>query len=141
MEVNNCINFLLGASQNVVFKYFAHNLSEFGITPSQYGVLNCLWQYGELSPKRIKEILRIEASSVSGVLDRMQKIDLIERSIDPNNRRVIVVSATEKAMAMKDDVEAVVEEMNERFLAPFSDEEALNLKKALSTIIDLGIDK
>ncbi len=38
MEVRECINFLLGASQNVVFKYFSKRLSEYGVTPSQYGV-------------------------------------------------------------------------------------------------------
>jgi len=137
MEVRECINFLLGASQNVVFKYFAKRLSEYGITPSQYGVLNCLWQYGDLSPSRIREILSLEASSVSGLLDRMQKSGLIDRHIDENNRRIIIVSPTEKSMEVKDGVEAVVRDMNNKFLEPFSDEERTILKKALSTIIDI----
>lgn len=137
MEVRKCINFLLGASQNVVFKYFSKQLSEYGITPSQYGVLNCLWQYGDLSPSRIREILSLEASSVSGLLDRMQKSGLIDRHIDQNNRRIIIVSPTEKSMAVKDGVEAVVEEMNDKFLQPFSDEERAVLRKALLTIINI----
>lgn len=137
MEVRECINFLLGASQNVVFKYFSKQLSEYGITPSQYGVLNCLWQYGDLSPSRIREILSLEASSVSGLLDRMQKSGLIDRHIDQNNRRIIIVSPTEKSMSVKDSVEAVVEEMNDKFLQPFSDEERAVLRKALLTIINI----
>ncbi len=138
MEVRECINFLLGASQNVVFKYFAKQLSEYGVTPSQYGVLNCLWQYGDLSPSKIRELLSLEASSVSGILDRMQKSGLIDRHIDENNRRIIIVSPTEKSMEVKDDVEVVVREMNQKFLEPFSDEERIMLKKALLTIIDIG---
>jgi len=137
MEVRECINFLLGASQNVVFKYFAQRLSEFGITPSQYGVLNCLWQNGDLSPKKIREILILEASSVSGILDRMQKNGLIERRIDPDNRRAIIVSPSEKAMAIKDGVENVVVDMNEKFLEPFSEKEREVLKKALQRIIEI----
>ncbi|WP_430886139.1 MarR family winged helix-turn-helix transcriptional regulator [Fusibacter sp. JL216-2] len=137
MEVRECINFLLGASQNVVFKYFSKRLSEYGVTPSQYGVLNCLWQYGDLSPSRIREILSLEASSVSGLLDRMQKGGLIDRHIDPNNRRLIIVSPTEKSMEVKDGVEAVVKEMNDKFLQPFSDEERIILKNALLKIIDM----
>lgn len=137
MEVRECINFLLGASQNVVFKYFAKQLSEYGVTPSQYGVLNCLWQYGDLSPSRIRELLSLEASSVSGILDRMQKSGLINRHIDENNRRIIIVSPTEKSMKVKDDVETVVREMNNKFLEPFSEEERIKLKKALLTIIDI----
>lgn len=136
MEVRECINFLLGASQNVVFKYFAKQLSDYGLTPSQYGVLNCLWQYGDLSPSKIREILSLEASSVSGILDRMQKSGLVDRHIDENNRRIIIVTPTEKSMEVKDGVEAVVREMNQKFLEPFSDEERIILRKALTTIID-----
>ncbi len=137
MEVRECINFLLGASQNVVFKYFAQELSEYGVTPAQYGVLNCLWQYGDLSPSKIRELLILEASSVSGILDRMQKNDLIDRQIDPNNRRAIIVSPTEKSMGVKEGVEAVVQNMNSKYLEPFSEEERKVLKKALLKIIEI----
>lgn len=137
MEVKNCINFLLATSQNVVFKYFSKQLSEYGLTPSQYGVLNCLWQHGDLSPTKIREILILEASSVSGILDRMQKNGLIERHIDPNNRRVIIVTTTDKSMAIKEDVEAIVNKMNHKFLEHCSKEEENILKQALLKIIDV----
>ena len=136
MDVRECINFLLSASQNKVFKYFAGRLSEFDITPSQYGVLNCLWAHGDLSPSRIREILILEPSSISGTLDRMQKNGLIERQIDANNRRIIIVSPTEKAMLIKDDVEAIVADMNKKFFAPFTAEEQRILKGMLLRIID-----
>lgn len=136
MEINMCINFLLSASQNVVFKYFSEELAIHGITPAQYGVLNCLWQHGELKPTDIRERLKLKASSVSGILDKMQKDDLIDRAIDPSNRRAIIVTATEKAMLMQPAIEKIVEKMNEKFLEPFSEEEGLILKKALQTIIN-----
>ncbi len=137
MDVRNCINFLLSSSQNTVFKYFSKRLSEYGITPAQYGVLNCLWQYGDISPSKIREILNLEASSVSGILDRMQKSELIERHIDQANQRAVIVSPTHKSMAIKDGVEAIVDEMNHKFLEPFSDEERVLLKKMLISIIDI----
>lgn len=138
MEIRNCINFMLSSSQNTVFKYFSKRLSEYNITPSQYGVLNCLWQYGDISPSKIRELLILEASSVSGILDRMQKNGLIERQIDQNNQRAIIVSLTEKSMAIKEDIEIIVKEMNDKFLEPFTDEERAVLKKALLTIIDMN---
>lgn len=137
MEVRNCINFLLSSSQNTVFKYFSKKLSEYGITPAQYSVLNCLWQYGDISPSRIRELLSLEASSVSGILDRMQKNNLIERHIDQNNQRAIIVSLTKKSMAIKDGVETVVNEMNHKFLESLSDKEKDILKNALFKIIDM----
>lgn len=138
MDVRSCINFMLSSSQNTVFKYFSKRLSEYNITPAQYGVLNCLWQYGDISPSKIREILILEPSSVSGVLDRMQKNGLIERHIDQNNQRAIVVTLTEKSKAMKDGVQAIVKEMNDKFLAPFTEEEKAILQKMLLTIIDMN---
>jgi DNA-binding MarR family transcriptional regulator len=141
MEINNCINFLLSASQNAVFQYFAKQLSKFNITPAQYGVLSCLWHFKELSPKKLGEMLYLETSSVSGILDRMQKNGWIERNIDPNNRRAILVSLTQKALDIQEDVETVVDEMNAKFLASFSFEEQTALKSALNHIINLDTQK
>lgn len=138
MEVRNCINFLLGTAQNKVFKYFSKRLSEFGITPSQYGVLNCLWENGDLNPSQIREILFLEASSISGTLDRMQKNDLIERHIDPNNRRVIIVTPTEKANSIRNDVEIIVKEMNDKFFSPLTANEKSIFVNSLTQIIDLN---
>ncbi|BBP89614.1 hypothetical protein BsIDN1_32320 [Bacillus safensis] len=49
-------------------------LEECDLTPAQYGVLNCLWREGQLSPKQIGELVYLEASTVSGILDKMQKL-------------------------------------------------------------------
>lgn len=136
MELYSCINFLLSASQHTVFQYLNDQLSAHGITPAQYGVLNCLWSHECLSPKQIGEILRLEASSISSILDRMQKNDLIERNIDPDNRRAILVSATPKAKDMQKPVEKIIDDMNAYFLEPFSEEERDVLLKSLHTIMD-----
>lgn len=135
MELHDCMNFLLSVSQNKVFKHFSKLLQEYKLTPAQYGVLNCLWQDGALSPKQIGALLHLEAPTVSGILDRMQKADLIERSIDENSRRNVWVIPTEKANAMKEPIEKVTQQLNTVVLKDLADDETLVLKKALTTII------
>jgi len=137
MELSQCINFMLSTAENTVFKYFSHKLSQYNITPGQYGVLNCLWSYGELTPKQISELLVLEASSISGILDRMQKNDLIERNIHPNNRRIIIVTPTEKANRLRHDVEDIVRDMNNKFMASLSNEEKRIFTCTLKMIIDM----
>ncbi len=136
MELSECINFLLSVSQNKVFKYFSKLLEESDLTPAQYGVLNCLWREGQLSPKQIGELVYLEASTVSGILDKMQKADLIEHTIDPNNRRNILVEATQKSLDIRDQVEAATIELNKTALQNLSNDDKVVLKKALSTIIN-----
>ena len=96
MELTQCINYLLTTSQHTVFQYLSGKLSEFDLTPSQYGVLSCLWQREFATPKQISEILCLETSTISGVLDRMQKKGLIDRVINKEDRREVRVLPTEK---------------------------------------------
>ncbi|MGE7610509.1 MarR family winged helix-turn-helix transcriptional regulator [Peribacillus frigoritolerans] len=135
MELKDCMNFLLSASQNKVFKYFSKLLEEYGVTPAQYGVLNCLWREGQLSPKQIGEMVYLEAPTVSGILDKMQKAELIERSVDPKNRRNVLVMATQKSKEIRDEVEVATIRLNNKVLQNLSDNDKVVLKKALNTII------
>ena len=118
MEYVNCINFLLTVAQHEVFLTFSESLSKYGITPGQYGVLACLWKDETLSPKEIATILRVENSTISGVLDRMQK-----RVLNPNNRRSITVKATKEGMALKEPVMKTIDELNDLVLRDFSPQE------------------
>lgn len=135
MEINECINYLLTISQNKVFQYFGERLKKFEITPGQYGVLNCLWRNSPQTPKQIGAILFLEASSISGILDRMEKNSLIIRELDPNNRRNILIYPTEKALLLKNQLELIAEDTNSYFLEGISNEEKEILKKLLKTII------
>jgi len=140
MKLSHCINFLLSASQHTVYQYLSGRLAPYGITPAQYGVLGCLWEHGSLSPKRIGELLHLEASSVSSILDRMQKSGLIDRNIDPENRRAIQVSPTQKGSQLQEPVGEIIEEMNRLVLEPFSPEEQEGLLKALTVIADRTLE-
>lgn len=135
MELKECMNFLLSVSQNKVFKYFSKLLEEYGLTPAQYGVLNCLWSEGQLSPKQIGGFMYLEAPTISGILDKMQKAGFIERSVDPENRRNVLVVATQKSMELQDKVEAVTVEMNNTALQNLSASDKAVLIKSLDTIV------
>ena len=64
----------------------------------------------------------------------MQKQDLIDRVVDPNNRRSILVIATPSAMAMKDDVLKAVDELNVEILQDFTPQEKDALMESLRRI-------
>lgn len=80
----------------------------------------------------------LEASSTSGILDLMQKNDLINRSIHPDNRRAILVTTTKKADELHQPVEKFVKDMNYHFMANLSDDEKDLLSKALIHIIQIN---
>ena len=119
-----------------MFQYLNGKLSEYDVTPSQYGVLSCLWQREFATPKQISEILCLETSTISGVLDRMQKKGLIDRVINRNDRREVRVVPTEKGKALEEPISKIIDEVNEEVLKCFTDEEVALLKNQLRTIAE-----
>ena len=140
MELKECINFLLTTAQHTVFQYLSQRLAPYDITPSQYGILNCLWLGGGTClPRQIAEMLCLETSTVSGILDRMQKKDLIDRVINPDNRREILVMITPKGEALKEPVLKIIDEVNEEVLKDFSPKETDFIRKSLRQIAEKAL--
>lgn len=140
MELKECINFLLTTAQHTVFQYLSQRLAPYDITPSQYGILNCLWiGGGTCLPRQIAEMLCLETSTVSGILDRMQKKDLIDRVINPYNRREILVMITPKGEALKEPVLKIIDEVNEEVLKDFSPKETDFIRKSLRQIAEKAL--
>ena len=140
MELKECINFLLTTAQHTVFQYLSQRLAPYDITPSQYGILNCLWiNDGTCLPRQIAELLCLETSTVSGILDRMQKKDLIDRVINPENRREILVMITPKGEALKAPVMKIIDEVNEEVLKDFSPKEREFIRKSLRQIAEKAL--
>lgn len=138
MELRECINFLLTTAQRAVSLELTQKLAVYDITPSQYGVLYCLWdQDGCSTPKHMAETLFLEMSTVSGILDRMQKKELIERLVNEDNRREIIVSLTKKGRELKDPILAIIDEVNEQVLKNFSEKESQELKEMLRHIVGI----
>lgn len=65
----------------------------------------------------------------------MQKLELINRDVDPDNRRVIFVSTTKKADDLREVIEGATEKMNQQVLKDFSPEDAELLKQLLTKLI------
>ena len=139
MQLEECVNYLLTTAQHSVFLKMTERLSVFEITPVQYAVLYCLWENDKRSPKEIAERLKLENSTISGILERMEKKDLIKRSISKEDRRFIQVILTKKGASLKEDVLATVEQVNNEVLSIFTAEECNQLKKVLRTLAGIEL--
>ena len=139
MQLEECVNYLLTTAQHSVFLKMTEKLSVFEITPVQYAVLYCLWESDQRSPKEIAERLKLENSTISGILERMEKKGLIQRSISKVDRRFIQVILTEKGKNLKEDVIKAVEQVNNEVLAVFSNDEREALKNYLRTLSGISL--
>ena len=134
MELKECINFLLTNAQHNVFRYLSKRLSEYDITPIQHGVLSCLMGKSYDTPKHLAENLSLETSTISGILDRMQKKGLIDRVVNKEDRREVQVRITEKGRELEDQIGIITDEVNAEVLKNFTDDEIAYIKNSLRTI-------
>lgn len=134
MKIEECINYLLTGAQHKVFIEMKNALKSLDLTPIQYGVLKCIWQFDMSNPKEIAEFLGVENSTISGILDRMEGKGLLIREIDVKDRRHIKICLNDSAKKLEKSVDKIVEKVNRDVLQDFSDEEIRQIKQYLRKI-------
>ena len=112
MELNECINFELNSVQNAVFNYFKGKLAPYDVTPIQYALLKCLWTEDMQTPTQLAQTLHLDTSSVTGLLARLEKKELIQRIYSQQDRRSIQVHLLENGAALQTPIEAAILEAN-----------------------------
>lgn len=66
-----------------------------GLTAAQYNVLNVLASHpAGMSQRQLSDVLVVDRSNVTGLLDRMEKAKWVRRSDAPRDRRVYLVTLT-----------------------------------------------
>lgn len=140
-SLNNCINYLLTGAQHTVFQYMKKNLAQFDITPIQYGVLGCIWEFDMHNPKDIAAHLGVENSTISGILERIENKGLIRRMIDSTDRRYIYIELTDVSRELEVPVRTVVTEVDRKVLEIFNGEEEAALKNALRRLYMQSIEE
>jgi MarR family transcriptional regulator, organic hydroperoxide resistance regulator len=71
-----------------MFKEFEHT----GITPPQGMVLGNLSKFGKLKISDLSDKLGLSNSTISGIIDRMEKHDMVIRTRSQEDKRVVYVS-------------------------------------------------
>ncbi len=131
VELEDCINFLLTKAQASVNLRLKEMLAENDLTPVHCGVLNSLYRTDGMSLKALADELSVNASTMTGIIDRMSAKELVERQPDPSDRRALAVFLLPKGRELEDYVTQSVYRSNKIFLADFTEEEKITLKNFL----------
>ncbi len=129
MELYDCINFIMTRSQTAVNSYFKNMLLPFDVTPIQYSLLKCLWQADMQMPSQLAQTLLADASTVTGVIERLEKKELVVRLFNREDRRSICVCLTEKGRALQPAIEAAIQQANAAVTRGLSAQEVALFKK------------
>jgi MarR family 2-MHQ and catechol resistance regulon transcriptional repressor len=73
---------------------------DFGITESQFAVLEALYHLGPLSQGQLCQKILRSGSNVTTVVDNLEKHALVRRDRDEEDRRVQIVTLTDQGRAL-----------------------------------------
>lgn len=119
-------------------RIFERLLLENGIEISggQGRILFVLWKTDHMTISEISERTSLARNTVSIVVDGMVRKGIVERTINPKNRRQTIISLTEYAKSMQGKYEQVSQQMNMLFYEGFSQEEQKQFEQYLARILD-----
>lgn len=112
-------------------------IKEGGLTVSQFAVLEILYHKGDLRVCEIIEKSLSTGGNMTVVIDNLAKEDLVRRCIDPKDRRVNLISITEKGRKIVSDIfPKHLENINEIFSVLTAEEKKnlISLLKKLSGV-------
>jgi DNA-binding MarR family transcriptional regulator len=111
--------FLLRRAHQISVSIFESACSELGITPGQYAVLTVLRTDCTLDQSSVARAIGLDKVTVSLLLRGLETRGLVDRRVQPDNRRKRVLTLTAQGLALLQRSKAPAEDAYERLLAPF----------------------
>ncbi|BBO73167.1 MarR family transcriptional regulator [Desulfosarcina widdelii] len=134
MNVRDCIFFQLTKASQTGAEFWTKKVKHLNVTASQAMVLNFLGEEDRLLANSLRQKLQITSATMTGILDRLEKLELIERQPHPDDRRAILVCLTDRGRQCATEINSIMVQANEEFLSGFNPEESGCLHQMLERI-------
>jgi len=113
------------------------NLSDYGLDLAGFDVILTLRRQGHgksLSPSALAKEMMLSTSAMTNRLDRLEKRGLIQRTMDPNDRRGLKILLSGEGFALANEMVVSHVETEEQMLCALTDAERNQLRTLLTKI-------
>lgn len=131
--------YLVSRIKQVGGRLFDSMLAEAGVDAfngAQGRILYVLWQEDGVTISRLAGRTSLANTTLTSMLDRMEKGGLIRREASAKDRRALLIRLTDKARALQADYDRISQRMNELWYAGFSPAEAQALDGYLARVLE-----
>ena len=101
LQLDNQICFRLYTAARLITQAYTPILTALGITYPQYLVLMVLWEKDNQPVNDIAHRLLLETNTVTPLLQRMEKLDLVSRKKGEQDKRQQIVSLTQRGRELE----------------------------------------
>jgi DNA-binding MarR family transcriptional regulator len=111
---------------------FGRLFREYGLTPSQYNVLRILRGEGKPMPcLEVADRMIQVVPAITGLIDRLERQDLVKRERCTEDRRVVYIEITEKALGLLDEMDEPVQQLHRQLVGHLTRSELKELSRLL----------
>lgn len=98
-------------------------------------ILHVLWENDGISNRELSKKSGLAMSSLTTMLERMEEKKLLERRVDENDKRKILIFLTDYAKSLKSKYDEISDKMTEISFEGISDEERLAFEATLEKVL------
>jgi MarR family transcriptional regulator, lower aerobic nicotinate degradation pathway regulator len=133
-DIEKSVGFLLAKAYQRAWALFKEELDGRDMTPPQFGLMGFLWQQDGLTQVELSEKSQVDRTTVGGLIDRLEKIGMVERQPHPLDRRAYQIRLTAKGHAMEQPLTEMAQRATARFTAGLKQEDVGELVRILEIL-------
>lgn len=135
-ELISDVEYLLREMSLLIKRKGREILNHFPITPPQFTALLWLNQEGDMTIGELSQKMYLACSTMTDLIDRMEKNGVVERVRDARDRRVVRVHMLERGKRIIRDVMKARQAYLAEILSTFSPEEVESIRKHLTRLYE-----
>lgn len=131
----NSFGWMINVIANKASKDFDLELKKHGLTIALWPTLMCLWEEEGVTQRDIAEKSKVENSTTTRTLDKLEKLELVERRADPNSRRSFRIYLTEKGKALEEVLIPIPVKLNKELMEALDTDEQQQMLGLLKKMV------
>ncbi len=126
----------------IAYKHLIQCLQKYNLTHPQFITLVSLVKYGQpATMSELSEVAVQDAPTMTGIVNRLIKMDLVQRTRHDQDRRIVLVEATAAGKLMAERVRADLEAEDVQGFAGMSDEDLTKFETLLDYLLHMHLRK
>lgn len=126
---------LINVVANDAAKTFDTELKKHGLTLALWPTLMCLWEEEGVTQRDIAQKSKVENSTTTRTLDKLENLGLVERQPDPNSRRAFRIYLTDEGRALKEALVPIPMAINQKLLSSLEPKERDEIIRLLQKMV------
>jgi len=133
-DINKSIGFLLSKAYQRAWAIMRQEIEPYDLTPPQFGLLAFLWQEDGLTQVELSERGQIDRTTIGGLIDRLEKIGLVERRQHPQDRRAYKIYLTKRGRELEGPLSECADRSVGKFTQGLNEQEVGELRRMLEIL-------